>query len=112
MPSCCRPFGNGLAVHSLFYQSEINALDLPADQIAVSAAELKLATQLVEGMAAPFNPSAYTDTLRREHPRLLVAAKASGTAPKVPVRKEAPKTNDLLAALTASVAATKQKKVA
>jgi DNA end-binding protein Ku len=103
-----RPYNDGLALHTLFYQDELKSLPMPVDQISVSGEEMKLATQLVDRMTGAFDPLAYADSYAA-NVRSLVQAKLNGTAPKVPERKERKVETDLLAALTASVSTAKKR---
>jgi len=106
-----RPFEQGIALHSLFYQSELKSAPFPIDQLTLSTAEVKLGTQLVQGMAGTFNPEDFSDGYV-VNVKALVAAKIDGKAPVIPIRRAAPEKQDMLAALTASVEAVSRKKVA
>ena len=61
-----RPFSNGLALHQLHFQGEIRPMkDLGIEAGAVSEAELKLATQLINQLAVKkFNPGEFTDDFK------------------------------------------------
>ena len=102
-----RAYGDGIALHTLFYKPELNTLSFPVDQIEVSPKERKLGAQLIENMTAPFQPEAYFDAYARNVTD-LVQAKIAGKAPKIPVRKQVSKNDDFLAALEASVATKKK----
>ncbi|TDB39482.1 MAG: Ku protein [Actinobacteria bacterium] len=63
------PLGDALVLDVLRYPYEIRSaddLDLPGDPagLGVTAAEMSLASQLVDAMTGPWNPSAYRDTYR------------------------------------------------
>ena len=83
----------------------------PAETVAPSASELKLAQQLVSSIEADFDPSLWRNEYR-ERLCKLIAAKARGEKIEpVRVRKKAPKAT-LAESLRASIAAVKEKKVA
>ena len=78
------------------------------EEVEVTAKELKMAEQLVESLAGPFEPEKYRDEYR-EQVLDLIAKKAAGEELVVPEPTEtAPKVVDLLAALEASVKAAKE----
>jgi len=95
---------NGLTLHTMFYKNEIRpvaAAAIPA-QTEVKEAESKLAMQLIEALAAPFDPDQYKDTYQ-EALEKLIEAKAHGT--KLTVMPHAPQqpVGDLMAALKESL---------
>ena len=101
---CLRPLDQILALHTLHYKNEI----LPTDDLAppvqeLTAAELEMASKLVEAMTTGFKPDEYRDeyTLALQE---MVEAKLKGVEIKAP---EIPKVEieDLMTALKASVAA-------
>jgi DNA end-binding protein Ku len=101
---CLRPYGQILALHTLHYKNEI----LPPAELAppsqqISAAELKMASKLVEAMTTTFKPDEYKDEYTAALKK-MVDAKLKGVEIKVP---EIPKIEieDLMTALKASVAA-------
>lgn len=67
-----RPAEDGLVLQQLLYADEVRSLkDLGIDQVQVSPAELKLALQLIEQIAADsYDPAQYEDT---EKQRILAA---------------------------------------
>lgn len=100
---------NVMVVHTLLWPDEIRDPDFPSldtgDQ--VRPAELKMAGQVVESMAADFRPEEFTDTYQ-EQLRELVEAKLTGgeafTTPEAPARlDDTDDVSDLLAKLEASV---------
>ncbi len=77
------------------------------EDVEVSDRELKMATQLVDSLAAEFEPQQFHDSYR-EQVLELIDQKASGQEWVAPEPTEAaPKVVDLMAALEASVAAAK-----
>ena len=73
--------------------------------------ELELAAQLIEHVAADFDPSAWKDQYR-ERVHELIRAKARGKAPKLKLVKRARPRGDLAAQLRQSLALAGEKKVA
>lgn len=67
-----RPNDNGLVFQQLLYANEVRSLtDLSIEHVPVSAAELKLALQIIEqGMEDNYDPAAYED---EEKERILAA---------------------------------------
>ncbi|HEV2616460.1 MAG TPA: Ku protein [Candidatus Acidoferrales bacterium] len=69
---------NGLTLHTMFYTNEIRSAEYGGvDKTEVKEQERTLATQLIENLAAAFEPSKYRDTYQ-ESLRALVAAKTAG----------------------------------
>lgn len=66
--------------------------------------ELKMAEQLIENLAEPFDPSRYTDDYRSNLMK-VIRAKMKGKKPKLPEKEEAPDTGvlDLMSKLRASL---------
>jgi len=101
-----------LVLATMLFDDEVVApeeLDVPtALDTAPSDREVKMATQLVESLTAPFDPSKYTDDYR-DKVLALIEAKADGeiiTQPEAPTAT-APVV-DLMAALEASLAAARK----
>jgi DNA end-binding protein Ku len=101
-----------LVLATMLYDDEVVAtddLEVPTTKkTAPSEREVTMATQLVESLSAPFDPSKYKDDYR-EKVLALIEAKAEG---EVIARPEAPAPSapvvDLMAALEASLAAAKK----
>jgi DNA end-binding protein Ku len=107
-----RPYRDGLSLHTLFFESEVREMQWPADQAPASPAEMKLAAQLIEGMADKFDTREYGDGYSLEL-KGLIAAKLDGS----PVKKVEPKKVekapvDLMSSLQASIAQARSKKKA
>jgi DNA end-binding protein Ku len=104
-----RPYQNGLVMQQLRYADELRDFsEIPVGPEGVKEPELKLAIQLIEQVAAEeFHPENYEDK-QRQQVRDLIERKVKGeeitAAPA-----EAPKAQviDLMAALKASLAASK-----
>jgi DNA end-binding protein Ku len=73
-----RPGAKTLSLHTMFYSSEVrNAEAVPIDKVEVKEQEKKLAEQLIQSLAAPFQPEQYHDEYS-DNIRALIAAKLQG----------------------------------
>jgi len=73
-----RPSAKGMTLHTMFYTNEIRAAEsVPTDKVEVKDQEKKLALQLIESLAAPFEPQKYRDEYQ-ENVRGMIAAKLKG----------------------------------
>jgi len=101
-----RPMNNGLMLHTMYYENEVRQVDQfgQTSGIELKDAEVKVAHQLVEALAADFNPKKYTDTFE-ENVKKLIQAKLEGkeVAAVEKPRKLAPVV-DIMAALKESLA--------
>jgi len=99
-----RPHQGGLMLHTMFYQEEIReapALDTNHGQL--KEGELKVAHQLIEALAAKWEPEKYRDTFEENLKKLIKARMEGGEVTTVEKpRKQAPPT-DLMAALRQSL---------
>lgn len=93
----------GLTLHTMFYSNEIRAATETGEgKFEIKEQERALAMQLVESLAAPFDPEKYHDTYQ-EALRTLIEAKAQGQdVVAVPSAAQAPPV-DLMAALKQSL---------
>ncbi len=100
-----RPFGDGVVMQTLRYADEVKSFDeVPVGDAELKPAELQLARQLIEQIAADtFNPEGYRDD-SREQLREILRKKIEGeeitAAPEEPPRGQI---IDLMAALKASL---------
>jgi DNA end-binding protein Ku len=74
-----RPRAEGLTLHTMFYQNEIREVAEYGrkNTTEVKDAEKKLATQLIESLAAKFEPQKYRDEYQ-ESMRAMITAKQQG----------------------------------
>ncbi len=104
--------GNLMLSTMVYHDEVVEASDIEGledvEDVELSDAELAMAEQLIESLAAPFEPEKYEDTYR--HRVLdLIERKAAGEEIVVSAEGPAPeKVVDLMAALEASVAAAKE----
>jgi DNA end-binding protein Ku len=108
-----RPSDGRLLLSTMVYADEVNDPSSIAEldevvEVEISDKELAMASQLVESLAAEFEPDRFKDTYR-EAVLELIEKKASGQEIVAPVSQIQPeKVVDLMAALEASVAAAKE----
>lgn len=106
-----RPHEDGLMLHTMYYRDEIREMPaIDTDHSALKEGELKVAHQLIEALAAKWEPEKYHDTFEENLKKLIKARMEGGevTAVEKP-RKQAPPT-DLMAALRQSLAEMGKKK--
>ena len=99
-----RPRNNGLTLHTMYYESEIREVSEYGrkDNVELKDAEKKLAVQLIENLAAEFEPNKYRDEYQ-EGMRALIAAKQEGKQVASVVHPKRAPVVDLMAALTKSL---------
>jgi DNA end-binding protein Ku len=99
-----RPGAKGMTLHTMFYSNEIRAAEsVPTDKIEVKDQERKLAQQLIESLAAPFEPQKYRDEYQ-ENLRAMIAAKLKGQEVTEAARPHMAPVIDLMEALKKSLA--------
>jgi len=102
-----RPLDDGLAMHQLHFQAEVRAIEeVGLEPTTVTEAELKLAEQLIDHLAAKrFDPNEYHDEFKGRVEAAIqrkVAGKEVSLA-EAPVAKAGGNVIDLMAALKASL---------
>ncbi len=104
------PFADTMILTTLHWPDEIRStkeLDLPDEEPEYKPAELAMARQLVSAMTGEFDADAYHDEYRDALMK-VIEAKVEGHAPAAPAPvEETGKLVDLMAALEASVKASK-----
>lgn len=100
-----RPRQNGLTLHTMHYPNEIRHVAEygQRDGVEIKPQELKLAQQLVESLAGPFDASQYRDEYQEKVRGLIEAKREGQEVAETPVRKLAP-VIDLMEALQKSLA--------
>ena len=105
-----RSYDGTLILETMYFPDEIRSpsgLDLPdASESKVSSKELQMARALVENLSDKFRPEEYTDRYRIALQE-LIERKMAGEKRNAKRRKPEPKIVDLMAALEASVAASR-----
>jgi DNA end-binding protein Ku len=101
-----RPRSNGMTLHTMFYTNEIREVAEYGKRTPAAEpkdAERKLATQLIESLAAKFEPEKYKDQYQESMKALIEAKQAGQEVAAVPHAKMAP-VIDLMEALKKSIA--------
>src|ERR1700730_14819977 len=101
-----RPRDNGMTLHTMFYANEIRAVAEYGKRTPAAEpkeAEKKLATQLIESLAAKFEPEKYKDQYQESMKAMIAAKQAGQEVTEVPHAKMAP-VIDLMEALKKSIA--------
>jgi DNA end-binding protein Ku len=111
-----RPFQGGLAMHQLHFQAEVRDMkELGIEKTTVSAAELKLAEQLIDHLTAKqFEPSAFSDEFRGRV-QAAIDQKVKGkeiSLAEAPFSESGSNVVDLMDALKASLASKSDKRSA
>ncbi len=106
-----RPYDGALVLNTLFYSDEIRAVDQIPEfpvQAKVHPNEMKMAMELIQGLAAKFAPQEYSDEYRDALLK-VIKAKVEGEEVAVPVKEEH-KVVDLMDALRRSLQLTQKDK--
>jgi DNA end-binding protein Ku len=103
-----RPGKNGVLLHTMYYNHEIRKVDeFRTDLSLVKEKELALATNLIEALAAEFEPEKYQDEYRANLLKMIEAKKAGQEVVATPEPQQA-KVVDIMEALKASLAKAKK----
>lgn len=105
-----RPHKGGMMLHTMYYKNEVREMEnFGATDAELKEAEVKVAHQLIEALAAPFQPEKYHDTFE-ENLKTLIQARLEGKeVTEVEQPKKAAPVVDLMAALKESLAAMQKK---
>jgi len=99
-----RPGAKGMTLHTMFYSNEIRAAEaIPGGKVELKDQEKKLAQQLIESLAAPFEPDKYRDEYQ-ENVRAMIAAKLKGQEVTEVAQPHMAPVIDLMEALKKSIA--------
>jgi DNA end-binding protein Ku len=100
-----RPRSQGLTLHTLYYADEVRQVAEygHTDKIELKDAEKKLALQLIESLAAHFEPEKFHDTYRQSLRAMIEAKRKGEQITEAPHPKLAP-VIDLMEALKKSLA--------
>jgi DNA end-binding protein Ku len=103
-----RPLDDALCIETMRYSDEVIPIEelegLPEGDIAPTARELDMARQLIEALAAEFEPAKYHDEYREQVQELIDKKAAGEEIVAEPLVEEPAKVVDLMAALEASLA--------
>jgi len=106
-----RPMQDVLAVETLFFGDEVrdpSELMPGLDDVEVDGRELELAVRLIEELTTEWDPAAYADTYREELLRMLAEKEPTARAPQPAAGRRPPPVTELMAALKASVEASRK----
>jgi DNA end-binding protein Ku len=99
-----RPGAKNLTLHTMFYSNEIRAAEsVNTDKVEVKEQEKKLAEQLIQSLAAPFQPEKYRDEYS-DSVRAMIAAKLQGQEIAEAPQPHLAPVIDLMEALKKSIA--------
>ena len=108
-----RPYKHGLMLHTMFYENEIREAPAVIDKDQkekLKDGEVKVAHQLIEALAAEWDPSKYRDTFEENVKTLIKARMEGGEVTTIEKAKKPAAPTDLMAALKQSLAAMDGKK--
>jgi DNA end-binding protein Ku len=99
-----RPHADGLLLHTMFYPEEVREVpEFRRDEsVTVKPQEVALAEQLVQGLAAEFDPSKYHDEYQGRLTQMIEAKREGQTVGAEPPKRRAP-VIDLMQALQKSL---------
>jgi DNA end-binding protein Ku len=99
-----RPGSHGMTLHTMFYSNEIRAAEaVPSDKIELKDQEKKLADQLIQSLAAPWQPEKYRDEYQ-QNLRGMIEAKLKGQEVTEVAQPHMAPVIDLMEALKKSLA--------
>ncbi|HXT25180.1 MAG TPA: Ku protein [Candidatus Eisenbacteria bacterium] len=99
-----RPGSKGLTLHTMYYTNEVREAEaLPSGKVELKEAEKKLAQQLIESLAAPFEPVKYHDEYQA-NVRAMIDAKLKGQEITAVAQPQLAPVIDLMEALKKSIA--------
>lgn len=100
---------DGIVLETLYYADEVREPD-PTPEVAVSAAEMKIANALIDLLEAKFDPTQYADEYRQAMMNVITAKLDGQEYVAAPAPEALAPAVDLMAALRASVEAAKKRK--
>jgi DNA end-binding protein Ku len=106
-----RPKDGGIMLHTMYYQDEIREVEnFGKIDVELKPAESKVAHQLIEALAADWEPQKYSDTFQENLKKLIQAHLEGKEVTPVEKPKKIAPVVDLMAALKESLAQTEGKK--
>ena len=106
-----RPTQGGLMLHTMYYEEEVRKVEgFGAPDVELKEAEVKVAHQLIEALAADWDPEKYHDTFQDNVKELIQTKLEGGKLPEVEKPKKLAPVVDLMAALKQSLAEMEGKK--
>jgi DNA end-binding protein Ku len=99
-----RPGAKGMTLHTMFYSNEVRAAEsVPTPKVEVKEQEKKLAEQLIQSLAAPWEPQKYHDEYQ-DNLKAMIAAKLKGQQVTEVAQPHMAPVIDLMEALKKSLA--------
>ena len=106
-----RPHEGGMMLHTMYYAEEVRKVEgFGAPDVELKEAEVKVAHQLIEALAADWDPEKYKDTFQENLKQLIEAKLEGGDVVEVEKPKKLAPVIDLMAALKQSLAQMEGKK--
>lgn len=106
-----RPTQGGLMLHTMYYEEEVRKVEgFGAPDVELKEAEVKVAHQLIEALAADWEPEKYHDSFQDNVKKLIETKLEGGKIAEVEKPKKLAPVVDLMAALKQSLAEMEGKK--
>jgi len=106
-----RPHEHGLVLHTMYYQDEVREMpDIGTDHLNLRESELKVAHQLIEALAAKWDPTRFHDSFEDNLKKLIKAHLEGKEIKAVEKPRKLSTPVDLMAALKQSLAQMERKK--
>jgi DNA end-binding protein Ku len=106
-----RPHEGGLMLHTMYYEDEVRHMeDTGTENVELKEAEVKIAHQLIEALAAKFEPEKYHDTFQENLKELIQARLEGKEVTEIEKPKKMEPVVDLMSALKASLDNMEKKK--
>ena len=106
-----RPHEGGMMLHTMYYAEEVRKVEgFGPPDVELKDAEVKVAHQLIEALAADWDPEKYKDTFQENLKQLIEAKLEGGDVIEVEKPKKLAPVVDLMAALKQSLAQMEGKK--
>ncbi|HEY7615635.1 MAG TPA: Ku protein [Terriglobales bacterium] len=106
-----RPHEGGLMLHTMYYADEVRKVEgFGAPDVELKEAEVKVAHQLIDALAADWDPDKYRDSFQENLKKLIETKLEGGTIAEVEKPKKLAPVVDLMSALKQSLAQMEGKK--
>jgi DNA end-binding protein Ku len=106
-----RPHEGGLMLHTMYYADEVRKVDgFGAPDVELKDAEVKIAHQLIEALAADWDPDKFKDDFQENLKNMIQTKLEGGEVAEVEKPKKLAPVVDLMSALKASLAEMEGKK--
>ncbi len=106
-----RPHEGGMMLHTMYYEEEVRKVEgFGAPDVELKESEVKVAHQLIEALAADWEPEKYKDEFQENLKNLIQTKLEGGKIAEVEKPKKMAPVVDLMAALKESLAQMEGKK--